>query len=68
MARARGDSVRAIAVAIGRSPSTVSRELSRNSDTSGRYRATTAQARAYDRASRPKPAKLVVNPVLRAMV
>jgi len=68
LARARGDSVRAIAVAIGRSPSTVSRELTRNSDRSGRYRATTAHARAYDRASRPKPAKLVVNAVLRARV
>ena len=68
LGRARGDTVRSIAVAIGRSPSTVSRELSRNCDASGRYRATTAHARAYDRASRPKPAKLVVNPVLRARV
>ena len=68
LGRARGDTVRSIAVAIGRSPSTVSRELARNCDASGRYRATTAHARAYDRASRPKPAKLVVNPVLRARV
>ena len=68
LGRARGDSVRAIAVRIGRSPSTVSRELARNTDRSGRYRATTAHALAYGRASRPKPAKLVVNLVLRDKV
>ena len=66
--RARGDSVRVIAVRIGRSPSTVSRELRRNADGLGRYRATTAHALAYARASRPKPAKLVTNPALRAKV
>ncbi len=66
--RARGDSVRAIAAVIGRSPSTVSRELRRNLDGLGRYRATSAHALAYVRASRPKPAKLVSNPQLRGMV
>jgi transposase, IS30 family len=44
--RARGDSVRAIAAAIGRSASTVSRELRRNADGLGRYRATSAHALA----------------------
>jgi hypothetical protein len=61
LGRARGDSIRAIAAIIGRSPSTVSRELRRNADGLGRYRATSAHALAYHRASRPKPAKLLTN-------
>jgi IS30 family transposase len=68
LGRARGDSIRAIAAIIGRSPSTVSRELRRNADGLGRYRATSAHARAYHRASRPKPAKLLTNLRLRSMV
>jgi transposase, IS30 family len=68
LGRARGDSIRVIAVTIGRSPSTVSRELRRNRDGLGRYRATSAQALAYHRASRPKPAKLVVHHRLRGIV
>jgi IS30 family transposase len=68
LARAAGESMRSIAARIGRSPSTVSRELARNADRGGRYRATSAHARAYERASRPKPAKLVVNLVLRQRV
>ena len=66
--RARGDWVRAIAATIGRSPSTVSRELRRNLDGLGRYRATSAHALAYVRASRPKPAKLATNARLRGIV
>jgi transposase, IS30 family len=68
LGRARGDSIRAIAAIIGRSPSTVSRELGRNADGLGRYRATSAHALAYHRASRPKPAKLLTNLRLRSMV
>jgi IS30 family transposase len=68
LGRARGDSVRKVAELIGRSPSTVSRELRRNSDGLGHYRATSAHALAYDRASRPKPAKLLTNLVLRGKV
>jgi len=68
LGRARGDSIRIIAAIIGRSPSTVSRELRRNADRLGRYRATTAHALAYHRASRPKPAKLLTNLRLRGMV
>jgi len=68
LGRARGDSIRAIAAIIGRSPSTVSRELRRNADGLGRYRATSAHALAYHRASRPKPAKLLTNLRLRSMV
>ncbi len=68
LARAAGGSVRAIAERIGRSPSTVSREVARNGDRDGHYRASTAHARAWERASRPKPAKLVRNQALRRRV
>ena len=68
LGRAGGESMRAIAGRLGRSPSTVSRELGRNADRAGCYRATTAHARAYVRASRPKPAKLAVNLPLRRHV
>jgi len=67
LARARGESMRCIARRLGRSPATVSRELRRNTDRHG-YRATTAHALAWGRASRPKPAKLAVNRALRAKV
>ena len=60
--------MRAIARRLGRSPSTISRELRRNADRSGDYRATTAHALAYERASRPKPAKLQTNLALRQLV
>ena len=66
--RAAGESVRSIARRLGRSPATVSRELRRNADRRGEYRATTAHAQAWERASRPKPAKLVVNQRLREVV
>jgi transposase, IS30 family len=68
VAQAAGESMRTIAKRLGRSPSTISRELARNSDRAGRYRASTAHVAAYQRASRPKPAKLVTNPVLRERV
>ena len=68
VARAGGESMRSIASRLGRSPSTISRELSRNADRAGCYRATTAHALAYERASRPKPSKLATNPVLREKV
>jgi IS30 family transposase len=69
LATARGETIRSIARRLGRSPSTISRELDRNTDRrDGRYRATTAHALAYDRASRPKPAKLALNVALRERV
>ena len=68
LGRAGGESVRSIAACLGRSPSTVSRELRRNGDGQRRYRATTAHALAYGRAARPKPAKLATNLLLRAKV
>ncbi|MBB5204469.1 IS30 family transposase [Inhella inkyongensis] len=63
--------VREIARRIGRSPSTVARELTRNTATrSGRleYRATVAQWKADWMARRPKSAKLVTHPQLRGYV
>jgi IS30 family transposase len=68
LARARGETIRGIAQCLGRSPSTVSRELTRNAEGRGDYRASVAHALAYQRASRPKPAKLAVNVVLRELV
>ena len=68
---AGGFGVREIARRLGRAPSTISRELQRNAAIGrGRveYRASTAQRHAERRARRPKPAKLVVNPQLRAYV
>jgi IS30 family transposase len=63
-----GLGVRAIAGALGRSPSTVSRELARNSGYRGRYTASNAQSRADMRSRRPKPTKLASHPRLRREV
>jgi len=63
--------VREIARRLGRSPSTISRELRRNAATrSGKleYRATTAQRHADRRARRPKLAKIAANDALRQYV
>lgn len=63
--------VREIARRLGRSPSTVSRELRRNASTRSYavdYRATTAQWHAERRASRPKVSKLTANDALREYV
>ena len=68
IAHARGHGIRQIAHSLGRSPSTISRELARNVESTKSYRATTAHALAYERASRPKAAKLATNLVLRAKV
>jgi IS30 family transposase len=59
-----GRSLRSIAQVIGRSPSTLSREIGRNGG-SGRYRSATADARAWKQALRPKPCKLAVHAQLR---
>ena len=65
--RAAGLGVRAIAAALGRAPSTVSRELARNSGPRG-YRATAAQQQAERRSRRPKTARLAACPRLRELV
>jgi len=57
-------SLRAIAIQLGRSPSTISRELKRNGGGDS-YRATTADETAWDKACRPKSCKLANNPTLR---
>lgn len=62
-----GQSIRAIAVALGRSPSTISREIKRNGGP-GCYRATQADEAAWDRAHRPKRCKLVQNRSLARIV
>lgn len=63
--------VREIARRLGRSPSTISRELRRNAATRGGkldYRASVAQWKSEVFAKRPKTAKLVTNPKLRDYV
>ena len=64
-----GLSMRAIAVEIDRSPSTVSRELRRNRDPESEgYRPYAAQRLAVARRARPGRGKLVHDPVLRTFV
>ncbi len=64
---AAGESLRSIARRLGRSPSTVSREVAGNGG-ARRYRAVVADRAALKRARRPKPAKLAVHPELCALV
>ena len=69
--RVQGLGVRAVARRLGRSPSTISRELRRNAATRGGrldYRASIAQWKAELQARRPKTAKLVSNERLRNYV
>ncbi|MFD8615163.1 IS30 family transposase [Streptomyces sp. NPDC059631] len=67
-------SIRRIAAELGRSPSTVSREVRRNGmplrgDTSRwAYRPHAAQSRADARRPRPKPGKIGLNPELRNFI
>jgi IS30 family transposase len=60
-------SLRAIATQLGRAASTVSREVNRNGGLQ-HYRASRADEAAWDRAHRPKPCKLVSEPVLSRLV
>src|SRR5581483_7545809 len=60
---AAGRSIRRIAQGLGRSPSTVSREIRRNGG--GAYRASEADTRAWKRALRPKPCRLARHTELR---
>jgi IS30 family transposase len=64
---AAGDSFRLIARRLGRSPSTISREVGGRASRR-RYRATRADDRAWLRGLRPKPSKLSRNPRLRQRV
>src|SRR5450755_2096237 len=60
-------SARSVARQLGRSPSTVSREMSRNGGCD-RYRATVADENAWTRSRRPKCCKLAINSRLRQSV
>ena len=64
---ARRLSLRTIATQLGRSPSTISRELHRNGGATG-YRAMQADQAAWDRARRPKRCKLACNPSLSRII
>ena len=69
--RAQGTGIREIARQLGRSPSTISREVRRNASTWTHhlhYKASIAQWHCERRARRPKVAKLVSNQRLRAYV
>ncbi len=60
-------SLRAIAAQLGRSPSTVSREIQRNGGYAA-YRASKAEKAAWQRALRPKPCKLASRPALTRVI
>jgi IS30 family transposase len=60
---ALGNSLRSIAAQLGRSPSTISREINRNGGYDN-YRAALADQAAWSRALRPKPCKLAGQPAL----
>ena len=64
---AAGQSIRSIATLLGRAPSTISREITRNGGQEC-YRASQADQAAWDRASRPKTCKLVENRALAYIV
>ena len=61
---AAGRPIRRIAQGLGRSPSTVSREIGRNGGRSA-YRASEADTRAWERGLRPKPCRLARHAALR---
>lgn len=60
-------SLRVIAAQLGRSPSTISREVKRNGGIEN-YRAAQADQNAWDRSHRPKQCKLAINPKLSRIV
>ena len=64
---AQGRSLRAISRALGRAPSTISREVARNGGRQ-RYRATPADRRAWRESRRPKRCRLSQYPALRQAV
>ncbi len=64
---ATGQSIRSVAMRLGRAPSTISREIMRNGGQSC-YRANQADQAAWDRARRPKTCKLAENHPLARIV
>ena len=61
-------SVRGIAEQMGRAPSTISREIRRNSDPDGRYRPHQAEQAARRRAGKPRKRRVAVDAVLAEVV
>lgn len=61
-------SMRRIAVELGRSPSTIKRELDRHRDDQGRYLPQSADHAAHVQRRRPRPHKLIASPALRQLV
>jgi IS30 family transposase len=66
--REAGLSMRQVAARMGRSPSTVSRELARNAAPAGGYQPERAHRLAWERQRRPKCSRLAGNPVLAGRV
>lgn len=64
---AAGKSIRTLAACLGRSPSTISREINKNGGID-EYRATDADKAAFKRGKRPKALKLAVNAKLKDLV
>ncbi|HTU87280.1 MAG TPA: IS30 family transposase, partial [Solirubrobacteraceae bacterium] len=60
--------VRGIAKQLGRAPSTISREIRRNSDPDGRYRPHHAEHAARGRACKPRERRVAVDEVLAEVV
>jgi IS30 family transposase len=60
--------VRGIAEQLGRAPSTISREIRRNSDPDGRYRPHHAEHAARRRAGKPRKRRIAVDGVLAEVV
>src|SRR4051812_39570715 len=65
---ASGATIRAIASELGRSASTISREIGRNRDLDGRYRPHHAEHAAKARMRRPRPRRVAVDGVLAGAV
>lgn len=66
--RKAGNSVREIARRLGRSPSTISRELRRNHTAAGPYGPLAAQRKATARRLRPKTAIIAADPELKTLI
>ena len=61
---AAGSTVRGVAVELGRAPSTIGREIARNSDPDGRYRPHHAEQAARLRAAKPRTRRIAGDGVL----
>lgn len=66
--RREGRSIREVAALLGRSPSTISRELRRGADQAGRYRPHEAHRRALQRRRLHRPSRLAADADLREWV